>query len=139
MHVRYSLAEKIGGMHMANQSITRRQPTEVVVQQHTPGQVVQRVHEKAQEIRGVVTTAAEVYDETRRDLEANVSRGGRSAGHQRYVEERTAYLQTVFDDGMRTLVTGAVRDILHEGPTEIVRTISVPEPRKPWYQALSSR
>jgi hypothetical protein len=139
MHVRYSLREKIGGMHMANQSITRRQSTEVVVQQHTPGQVVQRTYEKAQEIRGVVTTAAEVYDETRRDLEANVGRGGRSAGHQRYVEERVAYLQCVFDGAMDTLVKDGIRGILNEGPTEIVRTVSVPEPRKPWHHALSGR
>jgi hypothetical protein len=126
-------------MRMANQSITRRQSTEVVVQQHTPGQVVQRVHEKAQEIRGVVTTAAEVYGETRAELSAIVGRGGRSAGDQRYVEERLASLQTIFDGGMHALVTGAVRDILNEAPTEIVRTVYVPEPRKPWHHALTGR
>jgi hypothetical protein len=124
---------------MSNQSLVRRQTSEVVVQQHTPGQVVQRTEAKAQEIRGVVTTAAQVYDETRRDLEAIVGRGGRSAGHQRYVEERTAYLQYVFDGAMDTLVKGAARDILTEGPTEIVRTVYVPEPRKPWHHALTGR
>jgi hypothetical protein len=124
---------------MPNHSLARRQTSEVVVQQHTPGQIVARTQAKAQEIRGVVTTAAQVYDETRRDLEAIVTRGGRSAGHQRYVEERTAYLQYVFDGGMDTLVKGAIRDILTEGPTEIVRTVYVTEPRKPWYQALSGR
>ena len=139
MHVRHSFEEKNGGMRMANQSITRRQTSEVVVQQHTPGQVVRRTQAKAQEIKGVVTTAAEVYGETRAELSAIVGRPGRPPGDQRYVEERTAYVQSVFDDGMRTLVTNAVRDILHEGPTEIVRTVYVPEPRKPWYQALSGR
>jgi hypothetical protein len=126
-------------MRMPNQSIARRQTSEVVVQQHTPGQIVERTRAKAQEIQGVVTTGAQVYDETRRDLEAIVTRGGRSARHQRYVEERIAYMQTVFDDGMRTLVTGAVRDILTEGPTETVRTIYVPEPRKSLFQALTGR
>jgi hypothetical protein len=126
-------------MGMANYSVARRQTSEVVVQQHTPGQVVARTQAKAQEIRGVVTTAAVVYDETRHDLEANVRSGGRSAGHQRYVEERTAYLQYVFDGAMDTLVKGAVRDILTEAPTEIIRTRSVPEPRKPWHHALTGR
>jgi hypothetical protein len=126
-------------MHMANQSIARRQTSEVVVQQHTPGQVVRRTQAKAQEIKGVVTTAAEVYSETQVELSAIVGRGGRSAGDQRYVEERTAYVQSGFDDGMRTLVTDAVRDILHEAPTEIVRTIYVPEPRKSLFQALTGR
>ncbi len=126
---------------MPNQSLARRQTSEVAVQQHTPGQIVERTRAKAQEIHGVVTTAAQVYDETRRDLEAIVRRGGRSAGHQRYVEERLASLQTVFDGGMHTLVTGAVGGILNEAPTEteIVRTVYVPEPRRPWYQALSGR
>jgi hypothetical protein len=122
---------------MPNQSLARKQPSEVVVKQHTPGKVVQRTKEQSQEIRGVIITAAVVYDETRRELDAIVGRGGRSPGHQRYVAERTAHLQNVFDGAMRSLVNRSVRDILDAGPTEIIRTISVPEPRKPWYKALS--
>jgi hypothetical protein len=139
MHVRHSLRKKNGGMHMANQSLARRQSTEVVVQQHTPGQVVPRVKAQAQELRSLVTTAAVEYDTTRRELEAIVTSSGRSAGHQRYVEERIGYLQSVYDGAMHTLVTGGVRDIINERPTEIVRTVYVPEPRKPWYQALTGR
>lgn len=133
------LKRKIGGMHMASQSLARRQPAEIVVPQHTSGQVVARTRAKAQELQSLSTTAAEVYDETGRALEAIVTRGGRSAAHQRYTEERVAFVRSVFDDGMRRLVTGGVQDILNEGPTEIVRTVYVPEPRKSLFQSLTSR
>jgi hypothetical protein len=139
MHVRHSFEEKNGGMYMANRSLARRQSTEVVVQQHTPGQVVARVKAQAQELNSLVTTAAEEYDRTRRALGAIVTSPGRSPGDQRYVKERIGYLQTVYDDGMRTLVTGAARTILNQAPTEIVRTIYVPEPRKSIFQALTGR
>lgn len=124
---------------LPNQSLARRQPTEIVVQQHTSGQVVARARAQAQELNNLVTTAAVEYDTTRRDLEAIVTSSGRSSGHQRYVEERIGYLQTVYDGAMRTLVTNAARNILNEAPTEIVRTVYVSEPRKPWYQALTGR
>jgi hypothetical protein len=50
MHVRHSFEEKNGGMHMANRSLTRRQPTEVVVQQCTPGKIVARTQSQLPEI-----------------------------------------------------------------------------------------
>jgi hypothetical protein len=124
---------------MANQSLARRQTSEVVVQQHTPGQIAQRVQAQSQEIRDVISTAALAYDETYRDLEAIAARGGRSPGHQRYVEERLGYLAHVYDGAMQTVVHTAVRDIILEAPTEIVRTIYVQEPRRSWYQALTGR
>ncbi len=119
---------------MANQSLARRQSTEVVVQQHTPGQVVQRTQTQLAEIQGVITTATVAYDETRYKVEAIVSKGGRSPGHQRYVEERAASLMSIYDGAVKTVVGNAVHTIIAEAPTEIVRTISVPEPRKPWFR-----
>jgi hypothetical protein len=124
---------------MANQSLARRQTSEVVVKQHTPGQITQRVQAQSQMVRDVISTAALAYDETYRDLEAIATRGGRSPGHQRYVEERLGNLLYVYDGAMRSVVHTAVRDIISEAPTEIVRTIYVQEPRRPWYQALSGR
>jgi hypothetical protein len=73
---------------MANQSLARRQTSEVVVQQHTPGQITQRVQGQLDEVQGVLVTAAESYHQTRGKLEAIAARGGRSPGHQRYAEER---------------------------------------------------
>jgi hypothetical protein len=125
-------------MHMANQSLARRQSTEVV-QQHTPGQVVARTRAKVQEISGVVTTTAVESDRTRGAFEAIVTRPGRSPGHQRYIEERSAYLLYVYDRAVDQVVTGAVRDIINEAPTEIVRTVYVPEPRRSLFQALTGR
>jgi hypothetical protein len=139
MHVQYSFQEKNGGMRMSNQPLTRRQPTEVVVQQHTPGQIVQRTQAKAQEIRGVITTAAVEQDKTYSVMEAIVRAGGRSPGHQRYVEERCASLISIHDRALNAVVQTAVRDIIAEAPTEIVRTVYVPEPRKPWHHALTGR
>jgi hypothetical protein len=126
-------------MRMANQSLTRRQSTEVVVQQHTPGQIIQRTQAKAQEIRGVITTAAVEYDKTYSAVEAIVRADGRSPGHQRYVEERCASLMSIHDRAVNAVVQAGVRDIIAEAPTEIVRTVYVPEPRKPWHHALTGK
>jgi hypothetical protein len=124
---------------MANQSLARRQSTEVVVQQHTSGQVVQRTQGQLQEIRGVITTAVVEYDRTRYEVEAVVNRGGRSQGHQRYVEDRAASLMYIYDGAVNAVVKNAVNTIIREGPTEIVRTVYVPEPRKSLFQALTGR
>jgi hypothetical protein len=127
---------------MPNQSLARRQPTEVVVQQHTPGKVVQCTQAQLQEIGGVITTAVVEYDKTRYEMEAIVNKGGRSLGHQRYVEERAASLMTIYDGAVNTVVRSAVHTLLTQAPTEIVRTIyvPVPEPRKPrksWFRLSS--
>jgi hypothetical protein len=124
---------------MAKQSLARRQTSEVVVQQHTPGQIVQRVERQLNEVQGVLVTAAASYDETYSNVEAIAARGGRSPGHQRYVDERLGYLLHVYDGAMQSVVHTAVRDIIAEAPTEIVRTIYVQEPRRSWYQALTGR
>jgi hypothetical protein len=100
---------------LANQSLARRQPAGVVVNQHTPGTMVQRTQRQLQEARGVVVTAAGEYHATRRELEAVVRSGGRSAGHQRYVEERVAYLQYVYD--------GAVVDVVRQNINTIIKRL----------------
>jgi hypothetical protein len=118
-----------------------RQPTEYMYRQHTPGRVVTRVQDQGEMLRSLITTAAAVYDETRRDLEAIVGKGGRSAGHQRYMEERTASLQSIFDGAMHAMVKNATFSILNQSPTEIVREIYIhdPEPRKSFLQTLIGR
>jgi hypothetical protein len=119
---------------MPNQSLARRQPTEVVVQQHTPGQIIHRTERQLQEITGVITTAAVEHDRTRYEVEAIVTKGGRSPGHQRYVEERAASLMSIYDGAVTTVVRKAVETIVTEAPTEIVRTVYVPEPRRSWFR-----
>jgi hypothetical protein len=68
---------------MANQSLARRQTSEVVVQQRTPGRVVRQTEAKLQEAWGVILTAAVVHDQVNRDLEAIARQSGRSPSHQR--------------------------------------------------------
>jgi hypothetical protein len=91
-------------------------------------------------LRSLVTTAAQVYDETRRDLDTIVAKGGRSAGHQRYVEERVASLQSIFDGAMHATVKNATFSILNQSPTEIVKEIYIhdPEPRRSFWQSLTA-
>jgi hypothetical protein len=97
---------------MPDQSLARRQSSEVVVQQRTPGRVVERTQTQLQEVQGVILTAAVEYDTTRRELEAIVGREGRSPGHQRYVEERTGALVGIYDSAVQNVVRQAVHDIL---------------------------
>jgi hypothetical protein len=96
---------------MANQSLSRRQTSDVVVQQHTPGSLVQRTEAKLQVARSVVVTAAQVHDEVHRDLEAIARQSGRSPSHQRYMEQKLAYLRGTFDYAAQVVVRDALYSI----------------------------
>jgi hypothetical protein len=129
------------GMQMANQSLDQRRPTEFMYRQHTPGRVITRVQDQGEALHSLITTAAVVYDETWRDLDAHVDKGGRAAGHQRYVEERDASLLSIFDGAMHALVKNAAFSLMNQSPTEIIREIYIhdPEPRKSFFQTLTGR
>jgi hypothetical protein len=96
---------------MANQSLARRQSADVYIQQHTPVSLAQRTAAKLQTARGVVVTAALVHDAVHRDLEAIARKGGRSPAHQRYIEERLAYLRGSFDYAAKVVVRNALFDL----------------------------
>jgi hypothetical protein len=127
------------GMQMANQSLDQTPPTEFIKRQHNAERLISRIEEQGVALGTLITTAAVVYDETRRELDAIVNKKGRTPGHQRYIEERAASLQSIFDGAMNATVKTAALNIINQGPTEIVRTIYVhdePEPRKSRFQSL---
>jgi hypothetical protein len=96
---------------MANQSLTRRQPADIITQQRTSGSLAQRTEAKLQAARGVVVTAAQVHDEVHRDLEAIARQSGRSPSHQRYMEQKLAYLRSTFDYTAQVVVRDALYSI----------------------------
>jgi hypothetical protein len=96
---------------MANQSLARRQTSEVVVQQRTPPSLIEKTEAKLQVARGVVVTAALVHNEVHRDLEAIARQSGRSPSHQRYMEQKLAYLRGTFDYAAQVVVRDALFSI----------------------------
>jgi hypothetical protein len=93
---------------MATQPLARRQAADVYVQQRTPGSLAQRTEAKLQAARSVVVTAAQVHDQVHRDLEAIASQSGRSPSHQRYMEQKLAYLRGSFDYAAQVVVRDAL-------------------------------
>ncbi len=96
------------GMYMANQSLARRQSADVYVQQRPPVSLAQRTEAKLQAARSVVVTAAQVHDQVHCDLEAIARQGGRSPSHQRYMEQKLAYLRNTFDYHAQVVVRDAL-------------------------------
>jgi hypothetical protein len=127
---------------MTNQSLDQRPRSLYNERQYNAERYIARIEEQGVALGSLITTAAVVYDETRRELDALVNKEGRTTGHQRYVEERTAFLQNIFDGAMQALVRTGAETILHREPTEIVVKqihIHAPEPRKSLFQSLTGR
>jgi hypothetical protein len=125
---------------MPEQAITKRQTGEVVVTQQAIGGVVSRhTQAKLAEARSVIGAGAMAYDETYRQVEAYVGQGGRSPGHQKYLQERTGYLMVIHDLAVDKIVRRALDDIIAERPQVITRTrtVYVPEPRKSLFGFLT--
>jgi hypothetical protein len=96
---------------MPSRSLDHRQPADVIIQQPRPSTLAQRTEAKLQAARGVVVTAAQVHDEVHRDLEAIARQGGRSTSHQRYMEQKLAYLRSTFDYTAQVVVRDALFSI----------------------------
>jgi hypothetical protein len=96
---------------MASQSLTRRQTADIYIQQRTPGTLAQKTEATLQAARSVVVTAAQVHDQVHRDLEAIARQSGRSTSHQRYMEQKLAYLRGTFDYTAQVVVRNALFQI----------------------------
>jgi hypothetical protein len=83
------------------------------MEQRTPGSLTQVTHATLQTARSVVVTAAQVHDQVHRDLEAIARQGGRSPSHQRYMEQKLAYLRGSFDYAAQCVVRDALFHITH--------------------------
>jgi hypothetical protein len=95
------------------QPLARRQAADVYMEQRTPGSLTQVTHATLQTARSVVVTAAQVHDQVHRDLEAIARQGGRSPSHQRYMEQKLAYLRGSFDYAAQCVVRDALFHITH--------------------------
>jgi hypothetical protein len=128
-------------MRMPDQSLDQSPRGLFSKPQHNAERLIARIEEQGVALGTLITTAAVVCDETRRELDAVVDKEGRTAGHQRYMEERTASLQSIFDGAMHALVKNAALNIINQGPTEIVKEIYIhgPEPRRSRFQSLIGR
>jgi hypothetical protein len=125
---------------MPDQAIIQRQTGELVAPQPESGGVVSRhSHSKLGEIRSVIGAGTMSYDETYRQVEAYVAQPGRSPAHQKYLQDRAAYLLVTHDLAVAKVVNRAIEDIIANRPQVVTRTrtVYVPEPRKPWYQFLT--
>jgi hypothetical protein len=97
-------------------------------------------------IQSVCFNAHMLFDDTYAAFEAENRRAGRSPHHQRWLEDRTAYLLQQVELGVDQIVRGTIQQTIQEmknpppppRPKEVVREIIV-EPRPPaWQRFLRS-
>jgi hypothetical protein len=125
---------------MPEQTLTKRQTGEIVApNQGNRGVVPRHTQAKLAEVRSVIAAGVMAYDETYRQVEAYVDQGGRSPGHQKYIQERTSYLLVNHDLAVDKIVRRALEDIIAERLQVITRTrtVYVPEPRKSLFGFLT--
>jgi hypothetical protein len=124
---------------MADQLITRKQPTDVVLQQGASGTVAQHTQTQLAQIRSVARIGLAEYDLTYHQLKAYLELGGRDAHHQQWLQDKGAYLLAGYERAHSVVVRMAWEDIMKNRPEAIVRTVYVEQPRKPLLHRLSGR
>jgi hypothetical protein len=124
---------------MADQSISRKQPTDVVLQQGASGAVAQHTQSQLAQIRTITRIGLAEYDLTYHLLKAYVALGGRDAHHQKWLQDKEAHLLYGYERAHDVVVRMAWQDIVQNRPEAIVRTVYVEQPRKPLLHRLSGR
>jgi hypothetical protein len=124
---------------MADQQLTRKQPTEVVLQQGASGAVAQHTQSQLQEIRTVTRIGLAEYDLTYHQLQAYLALDGRDAHHQQWLQDKAAHLMYGYERAHDGVVQTAWQDIIKNRPEAIVRTVYVEQPPKSLLRRLSGK
>jgi hypothetical protein len=124
---------------MADQPITRKQPTDVVLQQGASGTVAQHTQSQLQQIRTVTRIGLTEYDLTYHQLKAYLALGGRDAHHQQWLQDKAVHLMYGYERAHDVVVQMACQDIIKNRPEAIVRTVYVEQPRKSLLRRLSGK
>jgi hypothetical protein len=124
---------------MADQPITRKQPTEVVLQQGANGTVAQHTQSQLAQIRTVTRIALAESDLTYHQLKAYLALEGRDEHHQQWLQDKAAHLLAGYERANNVVVQMAWQDIIKNRPEAIMRTIYVEQPPKPLLHRLRGK
>jgi hypothetical protein len=124
---------------MQNQSITRKQPTDVVLQQGANGAVVQHALSQLEQLRRVARIAQAEADLTYVQLQAYLALEGRDEYLQQWLQDTSAYLLAGYQRAHNVVVHMAWEDIIKNRPEAIVRTVYVEPPSKSLLHRLTGR
>jgi hypothetical protein len=115
--------------HMANQSIARRQTTDIVLPQDTSQELIQHTQAQLDTVRSLVGMGIVEYDLMYSQLKAYVERGGRSWDHQKYILERAGALLSIHNIAVDTTIRRGISDTLDNRfikEVEVTRIVEVP-------------
>ena len=124
---------------MPDQPFTNRTAAEVVVEQGTPGSVVQQLTEaKLAQLRALKRLGLVEYDLMYYQVTAYLALPGRSPTHQRRMEDLGGHLMNGYDVAFDRVLRDAEQDILNNRPEVVVRTVTkyTDPPRKPFVQRV---
>ncbi len=124
---------------MADQPITRKQPTEVVLQQGASGTVAQHTQSQLAQLRTVARIGLVEYDLTYHQLKGYLDLPGRSPAHDKWLQDKAAHLLTGYERAHDVVVQIAWQDIIKNRPEAIVRTVYVEPPPKSLLNRLTGR
>jgi hypothetical protein len=124
---------------MADQPITRKQPTEVVLQQGASGTVAQHTQSQLAQIRTVARIGQAEADLTYHQLKAYLALEGRDEYAQQWLQDKTAHLLAGYERAHNVVVGMAWEDIIKNRPEAIVRTVYVEQPPKSLLHRLTGR
>jgi hypothetical protein len=124
---------------MQDQSITRKQPTGVVLQQGANGAVAQHAQAQLAQLRTVARIAQAEADLTYLQLQAYLALEGRDEYLQQWLQDTSAYLLAGYQRAHNVVVRMAWDDIIKNRPEAIVRTIYVEPPPKSLLHRLTGR
>jgi hypothetical protein len=126
---------------MADHSVTRRQPADVVLQPAAGGTVAQRTQSQLAELRAITRLGLVEYDLTYFQVSAylELNRTGRSPAHQKRMQDLGGHLMAGYDIAHDRVMSNARQDVTNNRPEVIVQTVTkyVAPPRKSLFQRLS--
>lgn len=73
------------------------------------------------------------------ELKAFVNNEERDPEHQRRVEDFAAFVLEVYEQSSTLVLQMGVKQVLDNLPREVVHTVYLQPPRKPWFQRLLGR
>jgi hypothetical protein len=124
---------------MADQSINRRQPAEVVVQQGAAhGAAAQHTQSQLAQLRTITRLGLVEYDLTCFQVSGYLGIAGRSPAHQRRLQDLAGHLMAGYDVAHDRVIKNAWQDVINDRPEVIVETVTkyVDQPRKPLLQRI---
>jgi hypothetical protein len=114
---------------MPDQAIIRSQTEGHMARQEAAGAAMQHTLAQLREMRDLPGIVVAELDATYQQLTAYLEKGGRSAPHQRFLEERTARLLALHEGAVDHVARRTYQDIIDNRPKEVAvtRIIEVPK------------